>query len=200
MQASRSRQATAPSGPRTATPGSALGIAVVLVVAAIGSAIWWYSRLPVGQQLAHDTIHEPLVGAERITLDLVVGAGRLHLAAGSDTHVIDGDIETLIGIEELTRTSDRQGDTSIYRLISNAPLAIRESARWPRWDLNLHPSLPFDLTIRGGMGPSVLDLRDLTITDLSLDTGVGPFTIALPERGGVRATIQGGAGRTELAG
>ena len=61
----------------------------IIAVGLVALALWWYLRLPVGQSLSNDTILEPLVSAERAVVELGVGAGRLHLQAGSS--------ETMLG-------------------------------------------------------------------------------------------------------
>jgi hypothetical protein len=161
-------------------------------------AVLWYGRLPLAQSLTHDTINEALVGAERAVIELDVGAGRLQLGAGSVEQMMSGQVQTLTGIETLERTANQQGGAMVYRLISHAPKAIREPARWPQWTLNVNPEIPLELTIRGGMGESKLDLSSLTIDTFNLTTDAGKYTVTFPRTGNVRAEVTGGLSHTQL--
>lgn len=176
-------------------------IIYVLAIMAIGLmilALWWYLRLPVDQSLSSDTILEPLVGAQRARVELNVGAGRLHLQAGTTGQMLEGRVQTLTGIEKLERTATSQGNTMVYRLDAHAPLAIREPARWPQWNLNINPDIPLSLNIQGGMGESNLDLSKLNLEIFNLWSDAGKYTVTFPESGHVRAYVTGGLSHTHL--
>jgi hypothetical protein len=185
----------------TNTPRKTLPI-LILVLAIITAGLialaTWYAPLPVVQRLSYDTIVEPLVGAERAVIELDVGAGHLHLQAGSSEQMLEGRVQTLTGTENLERTTTPQGNAMVYRLDAHAPLASGEPARWPEWNLNVNPDIPLELNIRGGRGESVLDLSRLNVSTFKLTTGAGSYTVTFPRIGNVKAEVIGGLSPTRL--
>jgi N-terminal domain of toast_rack, DUF2154 len=173
--------------------------ALSIITLGLISLIMWYVRLPVGQGLTNDTILEPLVGAERAVVELNVGAGRLKVQAGTVEQMLEGRVQTLTGIEKLERTATTaQGNAMVYRLDAHAPLAVREPARWPQWNLNINPDIPLELTIRGGMGESNLDLSKLNLDSFNLTTDAGKYTVTFPRTGDVKAKVTSGLSHTRL--
>lgn len=177
---------------------SILIMASVLLLTGLLLLLWWYIQLPVGRSLTNDTIIEPLQNAERAIIELDVGAGSLHLQAGSKEQMIEGQVQTLAGIESLERTSTAENGAMVYNLFANAPNAIKEPAQWPAWNLDINPDVPLELNICGGMGASTVDLSQLSVTQFMFKASSGRSSISLPEQGKLNADIQGGSSLTTL--
>jgi hypothetical protein len=66
------------------------------------------------------------------------------------------------------------------------------------WDVALNTSVPIALTLNLGANKSTLDLRDMNITDLKLETGASETRLTLPARGRYRADLDFGAASLEV--
>jgi hypothetical protein len=66
------------------------------------------------------------------------------------------------------------------------------------WDVALNPQIPTALTLNVGANKSMLDLRDMNITDLKLETGASDTHLTLPARGRFRADPDLGASSLEV--
>jgi hypothetical protein len=66
------------------------------------------------------------------------------------------------------------------------------------WDLALNSEIPTALALSLGANKSILDLRDMNITDLKLETGASDTRLTLPARGHFRADFDFGAASLEL--
>jgi hypothetical protein len=67
------------------------------------------------------------------------------------------------------------------------------------WDISLHPSVAYDLRLKGGVGETDIDLTNLNIKAVKLDTGVGKMAVTLPiQSDPITASINGGVGETEV--
>jgi hypothetical protein len=160
-------------------------------------AVLWYGRLPVGKVIVGEVIHQPIAGAARAVIELQVGADHLYLNSTQGDNLIEGSVETLKGIETL-ETSVTPGSTISYSITATRPLAVREPTRWPEWRLNLTNTIPIDLTVRGGMCESKLDLSNLNIDNFNLTTDAGKYTVTFPRTGSVHAEVVGGLSHTQL--
>lgn len=66
------------------------------------------------------------------------------------------------------------------------------------WDVALNSNIPIALTLNLGANRSILDLRDMNITDLDLDTGASETKLTLPSKGRFRADLDLGAASLEV--
>lgn len=66
-----------------------------------------------------------------------------------------------------------------------------------RWDLGLSPDVPLSLSLRAAAGSSELDLRRLTLDDLSVEVAAGEVALSLPD-GDYDAEIATSAGATAI--
>jgi hypothetical protein len=61
-------------------------------------------------------------------------------------------------------------------------------AWWPGesldWDIRLNRDIPLNLKIDSGASASILDLSDLKVTDLDIDTGASSTELTLPANAG----------------
>ncbi|GAB4539461.1 MAG: hypothetical protein Fur002_04640 [Anaerolineales bacterium] len=66
------------------------------------------------------------------------------------------------------------------------------------WDVALNPQIPLDLEFNLGANKATLDLRDLSIKHLNLDTGASETMIYFPARGRFSADVDCGAASLEM--
>ena len=66
-----------------------------------------------------------------------------------------------------------------------------------RWELGLSPDVPLSLSLTAAAGASRLDLRELTLEELSLDVAAGEATVFLPD-GDYEAAIENNAAATTM--
>ena len=186
---------------RLAMLGAVLGLLVMAGVAYI---------LLFGDQLDFVSSPEPKVEtftvemgnttATDLNLELSFQEVNLHgLFAGDELFLAEighvGDIDFNVSGEEEKKISLRQmGWESGYQWLQS-----KIEGEVMVWDIGLSPSVPFDLTIDGGVGKSELDLSDLRLDDLNFDGGTGSSTIILPEsREGYETRIESGTGMVSV--
>ena len=66
------------------------------------------------------------------------------------------------------------------------------------WDVALNAEVPIALKLNLGANKSDLDLHDMNITDLDLDTGASDTKLTLPSKGRFRADLDLGAASLEV--
>jgi hypothetical protein len=66
------------------------------------------------------------------------------------------------------------------------------------WDVALNAEIPTALELSLGANKSMLDLHDMNITDLKLETGASDTRLTLPARGRFRADLDFGAASLEV--
>mgnify|MGYP001075017688 CR=1 FL=1 len=62
-------------------------------------------------------------------------------------------------------------------------------------EIGLNPDVPTDLHIAGGVHNAMVDLRQIRLEHLDIDTGVGSLHLQLPDTVPYTASIDGGIGR-----
>lgn len=145
----------------------------------------------------------PRAGAAsaRVEIDFSVGKASLNALAADSENLFEARIN-YIGEYEF----DISGDDE--RIIS-----LRQKGPFPRgigqligdnkdlhWDIALAPKIPYQLRITGGIGETDIDLSNLLVDAIQLETGVGRVGLTLPAQGeAFAASIDGGVGKTEVA-
>jgi hypothetical protein len=67
------------------------------------------------------------------------------------------------------------------------------------WDIGLSPTIPLNLSVNSGVGDAVLDLSELTLTNLQLSAGVGRVDLMLPgQETPYQVNVSGGVGMLAL--
>jgi hypothetical protein len=170
-------------------------LAIVLVGA-------WMLMGPVlgRRNLETQTISEALNGASDADIRLHHGAGRLSLRPSAAPGVL------------LSGTCVGGADVNAVHSGPSVRLDVRSRAgeawmSFPNfnnsygyaWDLAVTPEIPVRLSLETGASESILDLRDLKITDLDIKTGASSTEVTLPARAGLtRAKIASGAASVKL--
>jgi hypothetical protein len=138
-----------------------------------------------------------LQGANTASLKISHGAGELKIHSGANAN-------------ELARGSFAGGlDHKASRNGDRLEVSMRPAKDFmdfpffgPRarldWDVALNPEIPTALTMNLGANKSMLDLRDMNITDLKLETGASETRLTLPARGRFHADLDLGAASLEV--
>ena len=142
-------------------------------------------------------IEYSLAGVERATVYIDWTSVPGYLSPLEDSpNLIEGDVDYL---GELTFDVNVRGDQA------NVKLDSRSTGVWfwafdlgdqsdKRWDVELSPNLPLDLSLDAGSGPCDFDLAGLQVSGLVLDAGSGPIDLVLPSGSSFEAKVDGGSG------
>lgn len=160
--------------------------------------IWFISRVLLRPALPEpEHVAVPLDGASRASVELSHGAGRMSLSAGAGSAVLmEGDFGG--GLRYHAR---RRGDLLDLEMKTRAePVAFLNWAPGSLdWDVRLNPGVPLNLECETGASESVLDLQDLKVTELKLETGASKVQVTLPATAGfTRVKVDAGAARVDL--
>jgi len=144
-----------------------------------------------------ETASIDLQGAREASLRVSHGAGELKIHSGAGANqLVRGSFTG-----GLDHQAHRNGDKLEVRL-----RPARDMMDFPffgprfqvDWDIALNADIPTALTLNLGANKSVIDLHDLSITDIRLDTGASDTHLILPSRGRVRADLDLGAAALEI--
>jgi hypothetical protein len=153
--------------------------------------VWaiWRPKGEEGEQVAIE-----LKGAQQASLHLNHGAGRLRIGAGvGEGTLLSGKFG--YGLDYKT---EMVGDKLEVRMrsASNFGPFIGEGFNW---NLNLTRDIPISLTINTGASESRIDLSELRVPYLKLETGASSTTLTLPaQAGNTLAEINAGVASVDI--
>ena len=156
--------------------------------------------------------------AERVNVELSMGAGELRVAGGS-AKLLEGDFQyySLWKPEVRYRSTGSRGDLTIRAASS------RRNAGAGEWSLRLNNQVPLEVTTNLGAGEAHLDFSSLNLRgvevhmgvgelrldlrgapkqsyDVRIHGGVGEASVLLPKSVGIVATAKGGIGEISARG
>jgi hypothetical protein len=138
-----------------------------------------------------------LQGANTASLKINHGAGELKIHSGANANELAHG--SFAG--GLDHKATRNGDRLEVKM-RPAKDVMDFPFLGPRtqldWDVALNTEIPTALTLNVGANKSVLDLRDMNITDFKLETGASDTHLTLPARGRFRADLDLGAASLEV--
>lgn len=140
----------------------------------------------------------PLEGARSATVRLHHGAGELRIDdRAADDELLSG---AFVGGVEHEMNRSLEHVTVDLRVPSGAIGPMMPFDSQPlNWTVGFNPNVPLYLELEVGASRNRLDLRNLQVKDLRLQTGASETDIDLPERGGqLRATIRSGAASVNI--
>ena len=144
----------------------------------------------------------PLDGARSAKVDIDFAVGKASLSALP----IDSDnlFEARINYIGEYEFEDSGGPDRVISLRQKGPLP-RGVGRFMGkqkdliWDLALAPKVPCQLRMKGGIGETDIDLSNLLVDAVKLESGVGKIALLLPAQAGdFAARIDGGVGKTDV--
>lgn len=158
----------------------------------IGFGAWVLLSVFMRGTVETETVSIDLQGARSAALRINHGAGefRLHGGAGS-FEIVRGAFTG--GLEH---KSNLDGETLNVHLRPANDMSIFPpfmSRSQLDWDFSLNNSVPTALDMNLGANKSVIDLKDLTITDIKLKTGASDTVLTLPARGRLKLDCDIGA-------
>ena len=182
-------------------PGTVTAWGLIFSLALILAGVW----VLVGPMFFHGESVEsqqysiPLEGAASADVRLSHGAGRMEVSAlGISSSLLEGTFGG--GVE--ARVEREQGAVKAKLRMPHRDWMF---GPWPtaaedyHWRIGLNPGITLRLRIKTGASENQLDLRDLRVSELSLETGASATEITLPAQAGyTRAEIHAGAARVSL--
>lgn len=147
-------------------------------------------RQPESEQASVD-----LQGATEATVRLSHGAGELRITSGASMGTLASG--TFVGgLEQKSRLNG----SSLEVRMSPPSQTFPMFGNFERldWDVRFNPDVPLALTLQTGADKSEVDLRNLNVTSLKVETGASQTNITLPARGRLRADFNLGAASLRL--
>ncbi len=169
----------------------ALGVYLLLGRNSIGStARTGYFNAPLDDTASAD-----------VRLNLSVGEASINALNNSDM-LIDAEL-TYVGSVAFDVAGEAEKTVSL-RQEGGSGLQWLNPNNWFNhegydWRIGLSPHVPMQLEVQGGLGKARLDLRQLQVTGLRLNGGVGEMEAALPASAeGYDVRVHGGMGEVSL--
>lgn len=168
-------------------------------VALIAVGLWLLLGIFFGREQGGGALEEvtiPLEDAGEARVRVRHGAGVLRIDAGADPQaVLSG---TFAG--GLDYRANRLDDAiNVEMQVPQQGIWFFAPWQWWRggglaWSFGLNPEIPLALRLETGAGEANIDLTELRVTDLRLQTGASSTRLALPAQAGhTQARIEGGA-------
>jgi hypothetical protein len=189
-----------------AASGSSVGatVGIVAFVLLLFVFLWHGHAFSRGRghgfsaSVRHEVRTVDLAGAKTVRADLNIGAGQLTLRGGS-SHLVDADFDYY----------EREGSPQVEYAVNGGKgeLKISQEGGQPNiggtnntWSLHFSNSVPLDLNIDMGAGEGDLRLRDLDVTNLTVNMGAGRVEVDLTgdRKKDLQADIEGGVGQAVI--
>jgi hypothetical protein len=137
----------------------------------------------------------PLENAHSAGIKFDHGAGRLNVGSGaSSSEMLNGTFGA-----EIEQTTRMDGDRINVKLRNSPQFWSWIPGENLDWDVYLNPDIPLDLKIDSGASSTRLDLTDLKVTGLDIDTGASSTEVTLPANAGnTSVKIDSGAASLNL--
>lgn len=136
---------------------------------------------------------------QEVSIKLEYGAGKFELGPSDNPAVlVEG---ALLG--EFTQVVTRDGNKANVKLSAGPHMFLD----WPNtmgthgleWKLNLNKELPTEISVESGASESILNLTDLKVTNLKLETGASSNKIYLPAKAGsTQVKVDAGAASIDI--
>ena len=126
------------------------------------------------------TISIPLESARSARIKLDHGAGRLNIRGGaSATEVLAGEFGMNVDYK-----SRLEADQLVVKVRNSPHFWAWYPGQSLDWNIRLNGDVPLNLKIDSGASSSTLDLSDLKVVDLDIDTGASSTEVTLPANAG----------------
>jgi hypothetical protein len=127
------------------------------------------------------SISIPLEGGQRARIKMEHAAGKLNIQAGAAPgELLNGSFGSEVEVK-----STLEADQQKVKLRSSPDFWMWVPGESMDWDIRLNGEIPLSLDIDSGASASVLDLTNLKVTELDIDTGASSTEIHLPANAGI---------------
>lgn len=141
----------------------------------------------------------PISGDTEAQIEFNYGAGKMTVGSGAKPQELLGGIFMGGVTEEINRT----GSKAFLKI--NTPVDLVFPGTWMvghqgfNWDVKLTNEIPLQLRVHSGACESRLDLTDLKVTELTVETGASSTDIKLPQNAGfTRVVVKSGAAEVKI--
>ena len=159
-------------------------IGILLVLMVVGPSI----GLAAQSTVTEAQYDQPLENAQSAEITVSVGVGNLYVRPVEDSsQLFDANIRYLGNVQYDASGSN---ENVTVRLENDTQplnwLAIDNIFNWlnsdesARWDIGINPDVPVELNLSTGTGGADLDLGDLHLTRLSVNSGTGGIVMTMP--------------------
>lgn len=166
-------------------------------VALLLAGAWVLAGALIRGNVETETASIDLQGATSAELKMDHGAGELKIHGGASANEILHGMFTSGLDQRVTRNGDRL-EVRMRPAKDFLDFPFFGPHSQIDWDVALNPNIPVALSLNLGANKSVLDLRDLNITNLDLDTGASETRLTLPSKGRFTADLDLGAASLEV--
>ena len=140
----------------------------------------------------------PLADAREARIRVDHGAGQLRVDAQSTPGIlVDSSAD-----DNFHFTTRRDGDRlEVHLSQTHDGMFWMNPGNWGRafrWSLNLSREVPLWLEFKSGASESIINLRDLEVREVSLETGASKTELTLPARGHTTARVSAGAAEVRV--
>jgi hypothetical protein len=177
------------------------GVALIIVLMLVGPSLGWVQSAEV------KTIqyNEAIGSATSATVNLDVSVAQTTVNALSDSSdLFKADLRYIGDLTYNVSGGDAKTITLRQQNQNNNSFNFWDWNNWNtdqnlRWDIGLNKDVPINLDVSSGVSSSTLNLQDLKLTGLHLNTGVGSINLNLPATPDSYAVnISGGTGSTTI--
>jgi hypothetical protein len=177
-------------------------------------SLWPVLLIAIGLALILSAVPErrragPVVTSERVPLESA-RQGRVVIEHGAGQLVVGSTLEPGVLVEGTFRGGvrpkvRREGDR-VDVTLSHAPGALLDQVfpwNWGgpgplEWHVGITRRVPVTLEVRSGASKQEIDLTDIEIPDLVVDTGASRIDLRLPGHGRTTARVKAGAARLNI--
>ncbi len=154
--------------------------------------LWAATKGP--EALETEELSLPLEGATKAKLTVAFGAGQFHInSAASTNELLSG---SFVGSVEEKVTRD--GDFTKVKLQPRSDDFVHVIMPWSwgarNWNFGINKDIAWQIVLEMGASDAQVDLTDVRVTDLKVETGASNTEITLPANAGqTHVDLDGGA-------
>ena len=179
------------------------GLVWPFVLIAFGLWILWGVLTGPGEVEAEE-VSIPLEGAQQASVRMQHGAGRLRVGGGAGPEeLLNGRFGG--GLETGVRGREEGGELSVSLKTPSTtfPQVMLPWSWGPRgglnWDVQLNPDVPLRLKMETGASESKIDLSELQVEEVEVQTGASDTELTLPAAAGsTRAVVRSGVAAVRI--
>lgn len=170
---------------------------VIWSIALIAAGIWIIAWMRYAKDSTEtETLSIPIEGAESARINIRHGAGRLGIDGGTSTEeILSGTFSGGVTYQ----SSMNHGKMDLTVEAPGRVYVVLPFVRPYIWSLKLNEQVPLELDIKAGASESRLDLRQLNVMNLRLNTGASDTILTMPAKVPfTRASVKSGVASVRI--